>query len=181
MTDELRTGQRGRKARIGAAVGLLGAGAVAGMVLAGTLSASAASGSGSSSTTSSDAGAVASMMGLGATGMPGAPNGHDRSSAPVRSDESSLSSADAATVKAAALKAVPGGTVYRIEADAGDGAYEAHMTRSDGSLVTVKLDKSFTVTAVEDGMGTGDPRPGGQGRFGPPDGQTSGSGTTTGA
>jgi hypothetical protein len=34
------------------------------------------------------------------------------------------------------------------------------MTKSDGTLVTVKMDKSFAVTAVEDGMGKGDPRPG---------------------
>jgi hypothetical protein len=33
------------------------------------------------------------------------------------------------------------------------------MTKADGSLVTVKFDKNLTVTKVESGMGTGDPRP----------------------
>jgi hypothetical protein len=64
-----------------------------------------------------------------------------------------------ASLKAKALAAVPGGTVYRIETDAGDGTYEAHMTKADGSLVTVKFDASSTVTSVETGMGTGDPAP----------------------
>ena len=80
--------------------------------------------------------------------------------APARPDETQLTGSDAAKAKAAALKAVPGGTVYRVETDAGDAAYEAHMTKPDGSPVTVKMDKTFTVTAVEDGMGKGDPKPG---------------------
>jgi hypothetical protein len=58
-------------------------------------------------------------------------------------------------------KAVPGGTVYRIETDAGDGVYEAHMTKADGSLVTVKFAKNLKVTKVESGMGAGDPAPAG--------------------
>ena len=33
------------------------------------------------------------------------------------------------------------------------------MTRADGTLVTVKLDKGFSVLGVEDGMGQGDPAP----------------------
>jgi uncharacterized membrane protein YkoI len=60
-------------------------------------------------------------------------------------------------LRAAALKAVPGGKVYRIETDAGDGTYEAHMTKSDGSEVTVKFAKDLTVLRVEAGMGRGDP------------------------
>ena len=50
---------------------------------------------------------------------------------------------------------------YR-ETDAGDGAYEAHVTKSDGTRVTVKFDSSLKVIAVEDGMGKGDPAPSGQ-------------------
>jgi hypothetical protein len=38
--------------------------------------------------------------------------------------------------------AVPGGTVYRVETDSGDGTYEAHMSKADGTLVTVKFDKA---------------------------------------
>jgi hypothetical protein len=79
-----------------------------------------------------------------------------------------VSSATAATLRAAALKAVPGGTVYRIETDAGDGAYEVHMKKADGSLVTVKFDKNLKVTKVESGMGKGDPAPAGHGAPGAP-------------
>jgi hypothetical protein len=75
----------------------------------------------------------------------------------VRSDEKAVSASTTATLKAAALKAVPGGTVYRVETDAGDGTYEAHVTKADGSLVTVKFAKDLTVTKVEAGMGAGDP------------------------
>ncbi|CAN5179823.1 hypothetical protein BH09PAT2_BH09PAT2_00250 [soil metagenome] len=57
----------------------------------------------------------------------------------------------ATKVTAAALKAVPGGTVERVETDAEGSAYEAHMTKSDGSRVTVKLDSNFTVTTTENG------------------------------
>ncbi len=78
-------------------------------------------------------------------GGPGGPGGH--------AGESSLSSSVTATLKAAALKAVPGGTVDRVESDSGDATYEAHMTTSEGSKVTVKFDKSYKVTGVEDGMG----------------------------
>ena len=81
---------------------------------------------------------------------------------PVRSDESLLSADQTATLTAAALKAVPGATVYRVETDAGDGAYEVHLTK-DGSLATVKFDKAMTVIRVELGMGEGDPAPAGAG------------------
>jgi hypothetical protein len=79
----------------------------------------------------------------------------------VRSDEKALTGTAASNATAAALKAVPGGTVYRVETDAGDSAYEAHMKKAGGTLVTVKLDKNFVVTKVESGMGLGDPRPAG--------------------
>ena len=145
------------------ALGLLAAGAIAGGILAATLTASAQSGSGSGTTTTTSPSASISA---GAPAAPnGAPNGRQHGhggSAPVRGDEKALSAADAAKVKAAALKAVPGGTVYRVETDAGDGTYEAHMTKADGTEVTVKFDKSFAVTKVEDGMGSGDPAPAGQ-------------------
>ena len=81
---------------------------------------------------------------------------------PVRPDEKSVPSATAATLRAAALKALPGATVYRIETDAGDGVYEVHMTKADGSLVTVKFDRNLKITKVESGMGAGDPGPAGQ-------------------
>jgi hypothetical protein len=141
-----------RRWRRGAtALGLVVAGAVGGGILASTLSANAA-GSGNPS----PAPGYGMMRGDHDGDGPGMH--HDfGGSGPVRGDEKSLSSADAAKVRAAALKAVPGSSVYRVETDAGDGAYEAHMTKKDGTPVTVKLDQSFTVTKVEAGMGLGDP------------------------
>jgi uncharacterized membrane protein YkoI len=54
------------------------------------------------------------------------------------------------TAKAAALAKLPGATVVRVETDADGDAYEAHVTKADGSRATVKFDKSFNVTSVED-------------------------------
>lgn len=66
--------------------------------------------------------------------------------------EEALTGDTADKVKAAALEAVPGGTVDRLETDA-EGVYEAHMTNADGQRVTVKVDANFKVTAVEEGCG----------------------------
>ena len=149
MYDSANAG--GRKKRWAAAVGLLAAGAIGGCVLASALTASA-----SSDTSTASAGTVSSPSGNARTPGPG---GAQR----VRPDEKSVPSTTAATLRAAALKAVPGGIAYRIESDAGDSVYEVHMKKADGSLVTVKLDKNLEVTKVESGMGAGDPVPAGQG------------------
>lgn len=71
-----------------------------------------------------------------------------------RSDEKLLTGTLAAQAEAAALKAVPGATVIRVETDADGAVYEAHLKKPDGSLVTVKFDKNFAVTAIQAGMGT---------------------------
>ena len=68
--------------------------------------------------------------------------------------EALLTGDTATKVTAAAQAAVPGGTVQRVENDAEGATYEAHMTKSDGTEVTVKLDSSFKVTATEVGHGT---------------------------
>jgi poly(3-hydroxybutyrate) depolymerase len=57
----------------------------------------------------------------------------------------------AAQVSAAAQAAEPGATIDRMETDAEGAAYEAHMTRADGSRITLKFDTSFKVTATESG------------------------------
>jgi hypothetical protein len=147
-----------RRRKLLSAAGLPAAGAVAGGVLASNLTASADDNSSSGST----APPSASSPSRPPAGKPGG-------ATPVRSDEKALTGSDADKVRAAALDAVPGGTVYRVETDADGDAYEAHMTKSDGSLVTVKFDQDFTVTGVEDGMGRG-------GRA-PDDSQGSGSGS----
>ena len=142
----------GRKKRWVVAVGLLAAGAIGGGVLASTLSAAA------SSNTSTLSASATSYSSGGDARTPG-PGGAQ----PVRPDEKNVSSATAATLRTAALTAVPGGTVYRIETDAGDGVYEVHMKKADGSLVTVKFGKNLKVTKVESGMGAGDPAHAGHG------------------
>ncbi|MDQ1382066.1 MAG: hypothetical protein QOJ71_2785 [Actinomycetota bacterium] len=65
--------------------------------------------------------------------------------------EALLTGDTATKVKAAATAAVPGGTIQRVENDAEGSTYEAHMTKADGSQVTVKVDASFKVTSVEAG------------------------------
>ena len=67
--------------------------------------------------------------------------------------EALLTGDTAASVTSAAQAAVPDGTVDRVENDAEGAVYEAHMTKADGSHVTVKLDASFNVTGIETGHG----------------------------
>ena len=67
-------------------------------------------------------------------------------------------------MKAAALAAVPGATMIRVETDSAGSPYEAHLTKADGTDVTLKLDASFKVTATQSGFGGG---PGGDGHGGP--------------
>jgi hypothetical protein len=64
-----------------------------------------------------------------------------------------LLTGDTATqVTSAARAAVSGATVDRVENDAEGATYEAHMTKSDGSKVTVKINADFSVAGIEDGM-----------------------------
>jgi uncharacterized membrane protein YkoI len=73
--------------------------------------------------------------------------------------ESLVTGADLAKATAAATAAVPGATIIRVETDSGGATYEAHLTKADGTNVTVKFDASFNVTATQDGFGSGGPRP----------------------
>jgi uncharacterized membrane protein YkoI len=67
-----------------------------------------------------------------------------------RSDETPLTGDALAKVTDVAQAAVPGGTVVRVETDAdGHAKYEAHMTKSDGTPVTVYVDASFKLVSVE--------------------------------
>jgi hypothetical protein len=63
---------------------------------------------------------------------------------------------DAATkVKAAVETAYPGATIDRMEKDSdGTSVYEAHITKADGTHVTVMLDASYAITG-EDTFGPG--------------------------
>jgi uncharacterized membrane protein YkoI len=73
-------------------------------------------------------------------------------SSPRHQGEQLLTGSTAEKVREAALAKVPGGTIERVENDAdGHAAYEAHMQRSDGSLVTVYVNEQFEVVSVENG------------------------------
>ena len=64
-----------------------------------------------------------------------------------------LTGTTADKARAAALAAVPGATIQRVENDAEGAVYEAHMVKTDGSRVTVKMDANFKVTAIVNGPG----------------------------
>jgi hypothetical protein len=96
--------------------------------------ASAASGSGSAANTQSNA----------------APPSAGRPWGGQRPDETVLTGDAKASVEQAARSKVPNGTIVRVETDAdGHAAYEAHMTKADGTPVTVYVDKQFNVVGVE--------------------------------
>ncbi|MFL5798639.1 MAG: PepSY domain-containing protein [Actinomycetota bacterium] len=71
--------------------------------------------------------------------------------------ETLLTGGTAAKVRTAALDAVPGGTIIRVETDSAGSPYEAHVRKADGSIVTVKVDASFHVTSTDSGFGGGGP------------------------
>ena len=73
--------------------------------------------------------------------------------------ETLLTGSDLAKATAAAQSAVPGGTIIRVETDSGGATYEAHITKADGTTVTVKLDAAFNVTATQSGFGAGPAHP----------------------
>jgi uncharacterized membrane protein YkoI len=66
------------------------------------------------------------------------------------SDETALTGDTATKVKDAALAKTGGGTVERVETDAdGHAAYEAHVLKSDGTRVTVYVNKQFEVVGTD--------------------------------
>ena len=69
--------------------------------------------------------------------------------------ETLLTGNTADKVRAAALAAVPNATIIRVETDSAGSPYEAHLTKSDGATVTVKVDSNFKVTSIEQGFGAG--------------------------
>src|SRR3954454_14012506 len=127
--------------------------------------ASAANGNGTSTTTTPSTTASAPTAPAAPSGQPW---GHQRS------DETVLTGDAASKVTAVAEQKVPGGTVIRVETDAdGNAMYEAHMVKSDGTPVTVYVDKDFNFVSVDTGG------PGGHGGFGgPPPAQQQQSGGT---
>ena len=110
----------------------------------------------STSTTTPSSGASSSGTPNTATPPPDAHGAPDWSKGGHQANgitEAVLTGDELAKATAAAEAAVPGATVQRAETDAEGAAFEVHMTKADGSVVTVKLDASFTVTSTIDGMG----------------------------
>jgi hypothetical protein len=129
----------GRTRRLLLSGALVASGLLAGGILAGTQLAGAATTSGSGS----QATAAATQHG----------KRPDPAKVAHGPGETLLTGTTAAKVKAAALSAVPGGTVIRVETDSEGSPYEAHVRKADGTYVTVKVDTSFKVTSTIDGFG----------------------------
>jgi hypothetical protein len=107
------------------------------------------------------AGAASNSGTTGATGSQGSGGGTAQRPDPATLShgpgETLLTDGTADKVKQAALDKVSGATVLRVETDSEGSPYEAHLRKSDGSEVTVKVNKQFEVTAVENGFGGGPP------------------------
>jgi len=70
--------------------------------------------------------------------------------------ETLLTGTQLAQATAAATAAVPGGTVIRAETNSsGASPYEVHMSKSDGTDVTVELDANLKVITTISGFGGG--------------------------
>jgi glutamate 5-kinase len=147
-----RAAPPGRTRRLLVSGALVASGLLAGGVLAGAHIAGAATNSGSTSTAT----AAATQNGT----RP------DPAKVAHGPGETLLTGTTAAKVKAAALAAVPGGTVIRVETDSEGSPYEAHIRKADGTYVTVKVDSSFKVTSTIGGFGMGPHGAPGQGSSG---------------
>jgi len=130
---EVRTGRFGRR---GMALAALGGAAIFGAALV----AGAAAASAATSPTPTPGSAQASFDPT--------KGGHVGANGVV---EKLLTGTTADKARAAALAAVPGATIERVETDAEGAVYEAHMVKSDGTHVTVKMDANFKVTGIETG------------------------------
>lgn len=116
-----------------------------------------AAGSNSSSSAASSASATQSAIAASATTPP---QGQPPPQTQVTGDA-------AAKIKAAVLAKVTGATIDRVEQ--GPDGYHAHITKSDGTRATARVNAQFAVTSVDTGGPGG---PGGPGRGGPgPGGQ----------
>jgi hypothetical protein len=132
---------RRRSRRIASAVAIGAAGVAAGGVLAGTLSANAAG---------ADTGTPSYGSSVPPAGTPGGhANGNTDPSKPMRNDEKLLTGTTRAKVLAAVTAKYPQATIQRIETDS-DGVYEAHIV-NNGTDLTVKVGKAFTITGTQTG------------------------------
>jgi hypothetical protein len=140
--------QHMKKQLLGAA-GILAAGLIAGSALSLNAAANAADTTSTPSSSSSSS-----------TPAPAAPKFDGTkpdifSATPVRADEKAVAADVAAILTSAAEAKEPGATVIRVETDGDGAAYEVHMKKADGSVVTVKFDANYNITSTEDGFGPG--------------------------
>jgi hypothetical protein len=145
-TDTQPKGSNPRARRWIASAALLAGGVLAGGILAGSQAANAQTATPTASST-----ATANASGDSAVSPADLRHGPG---------ETLLTGTTADKVKAAALDAVPGGTVIRVETDSEGSPYEAHIQKPDGSFVTVKIDENFNVTDTISGFGAGPMQPG---------------------
>jgi hypothetical protein len=141
-----------RKVLVGGA--MAGAALVGGAVGAGLVGTANAQTSSSSSNSSGSSGSSGTAPTAPAQGQP--PQAPDWSKGGHQANgitETVLTGDNLAKADAAAEAAVPGATAQRAETDAEGATYEVHMTKADGSIVTVKLDANFNVTGTVNGMG----------------------------
>ena len=132
-----------QRAAVGAAViATMATGAVAGVTLFGS-----AAGAQTATTTPAATSSPAPGMGQPPAWDP-SKGGHTANGI----TEALLTGDTATKVSDAAEAAVPGATIDRVETDAEGAAYEAHMTKADGSKVTVKVNADFSVKGIEAGM-----------------------------
>ncbi len=123
----------------------------AGIAAAATSSSSTSSGS---SATNGSSGSTAPST--GSYGTPPAGTSGDPAAMSHGPGETLLTGTDLQKADSAATAAVPGATIIRAETDSsGNGKYEVHMKKSDGTYVTVELDSGFNVTGTVSGFGRG--------------------------
>ena len=128
---------------------IVAAGVAFGITLAG-LGVAAAQKDSSSDTTAAPT-TPAAPNDSGSSGSSGSNGSTAPADRPARPAETALTGDAAAKVSAAALAAVPGGTIIRVETDSDGSPYEAHVRKADGTEVVVKVNEAFAVTGTEEG------------------------------
>jgi hypothetical protein len=148
--NEARSHELRRNSHRGRRFLLLGA-AAAGAAIGGAGIANAAT---SGSTSAAASSTAATSIAAGSAGTAAQPP-TDPAKLSHGPDETLLTGTTADKVKAAALAADPGATIIRVETDSAGSPYEAHITKADGTQVTLKIDANFKVTSTEQGFGAG--------------------------
>ena len=148
-------------------VGLVSAGVVTGAVITATGFASAVDNTTTPAPSTQSQQSEDTNENAQAPHHPGAPGGRDMN----HPAEEALTGDAATKVEAAVTAKYPDATIKRMEMGTGDeGAYEAHITKADGTRAEVFLDAGFVVTGEKecgpDGGRHGGPK-GGPGREGP--------------